>query len=110
MRSLIGCTYKCADAGRGQEMYGRFLHGVGGGSLRSSVAKRERERTVGHDEAAFDVMNGAHRRNFQGPACRRGLCDWKRRAGRMPFVPRAGKSGAKRTGAWRSQAFAVPIV
>ena len=66
MRSLIGCTYKCADAGRGQEMYGRFLHGVSGGSLRSSVAKRERERTVGHDEAAFDVMNGAHRRHFQG--------------------------------------------
>jgi hypothetical protein len=56
-------------------MYGRFLHGVSGGSLRSSVAKRERERTVGHDEAAFDVMNGALRRNFQGPACRRGLCD-----------------------------------
>jgi hypothetical protein len=30
---------------------------------------------VAQDEAAFDVMNGALRRNFQGPACRRGLCD-----------------------------------
>src|ERR1700721_908991 len=93
MRSLIGCTYKCADAGRGQEMNGRLLPGVRGGSL-----------------GGFGRKGRGHKGHFSGPRLRGRLGDLKRRAGRMPFVPRAGKSGAKRTRAWRSQAFAVPIL
>jgi hypothetical protein len=74
--------------------------------LEKFCGETECERTVAQDEAAFDVMNGAQA-TFSRTRLPAGPVPLKATSWQMPFVPRAGKSGAKRTRAWRNQGFGI---